>query len=241
MSFFIGIHSFTLSLRNLAHSLVSSPSLLTPSFLPFLLPLYPSRPLFRPTVNALGSRTLNLSFLSEGGLFIKALSFPNTDLSITKLHLHTYCCLTPCAKYSFVKPSPIPCLHLVEIVFFQLQALLSIQAGLGWHKQHTAVPLGKLIVKGSGWGFESALCYFCDSCRFFCCLIRCDQLRRCVPQQGGTPREQIKARLQKVFLKCVYIPYSFVAVQTWAVMNRPAPLEIKVLTRTIKGFFGFSP
>lgn len=145
--------------------------LLMPPFLPLLLPHNPFCPLFLATINGLGSHTLNLLFLSEGGLFINALSFPNTDLSITKLHLHTYCCLTPCAKYSFVKPSPIPCLHLVEIVFFQPQALLSIQAGLGWHKHHTAVPLGKLIVKGSGWGCESALCYFCDSCRFFCCLI----------------------------------------------------------------------
>lgn len=169
-----------------AHSLASFPPLLTPPFLPVLLPPNPFRPLFPPTINGRGSHILNLRFLSEGGLFIKALSFPNTDLSITKLHLHTYCCLTPCAKYSFVKPSPIPCLHLVEIVFFQPQALLSIQAGLGWHKHHTAVPLGKLIVKGSGWGFESGLCYFYDSCRFFCCLIRCDQLCRCVPQQGGT-------------------------------------------------------
>lgn len=150
-----------------AHSLACFSSLLMPSCLPFLLPLNPFRPLFLPTINGLGSHTLNLLFLSEGGLFINALSFPNSDLSITKLHLHTYCCLTPCAKYSFVKPSPIPCLHLVEIVFFQPQALLSIQAELGWHKHHTAVPLGKLIVKGSGWGFESALCYFYDSCRFF--------------------------------------------------------------------------
>lgn len=150
-----------------AHSLASFPPLLMPSFPPFLLPLNPFHPLFLPTISALGSHTPNLLFLSEGGLFIKALSFPNTDLSITKLHLHTYCCLTPCAKYSFVKPSPIPCLYLVEIAFFLLQALLSIQAGLGWHKHHTAVPLGKLIVKGSGWGFESALCYFYDSCRFF--------------------------------------------------------------------------
>lgn len=156
-----------------------------PSFLPFLLPLNPFHPLYLPTIIALDSHTFNFLFPSVGGLFIKALSFPNTDLSITKLHLHTYCCLTPCAKYSFVKPFPIPCLHLVEIVFFQLQALLSIQAGLGWHKQHTAVPLGKLIVKGSGWGFESVLCYFYDSCRCFCCLIWCDQLHRCVPQQGG--------------------------------------------------------
>lgn len=154
-----------------------------PSFPPLLLS--PFLPPFLPTISGIGSHTLNLLFLSEGGLFIKALSLPNTDLSITKLHLHTYCYLTPCAKYSFVKPSPILCLHLVEIVFFQPQALPSIQAGLGWHKQHTAVPLGKLIVKGSGWGFENALCYFYDSCRFFCRLIQCDQLHCCVPQQGG--------------------------------------------------------
>lgn len=140
-----------------SHSLARLSSLLVPSFLPFLLPLNSFHPLFLLTMNSLGPHTLNLLFLSEGGLFIKALSFPNSDLSITKLHLHTYCCLTPCAKYSFVKPSPIPCLHLVEIVFFQLQALLSIQAGLRWHKQHTAVPLGKLIVMGSGWGFQSAI------------------------------------------------------------------------------------
>lgn len=167
-----------------AHSLASFPPSLIPSFPPSSCPSILSFPCFLPTTNGLHSHTLNLLFLSEGGLFIKALSFPNTDLSITKLHLHTYCCLTPCAKYSFVKPSPIPCLHLVEIVFFQPQALLSIQAGLGWHKQHTAVPLGKLIVKGGGWGYESTLCYFYDSCRFFCCLIRCDQLCCCVPQQG---------------------------------------------------------
>lgn len=153
---FIHFHFFEKS----AHSLASFPRLLMPSFPPSSCPSILSFPRFLPTINGLRSHTLNLLFLSEGGLFIKALSFPNTDLSITKLHLHTYCCLTPCAKYSFVKPSPIPCLHLVEIVFFQPQALLSIQAGLGWHKQHTAVPLGKLIVKGSGWGYESVLCYF---------------------------------------------------------------------------------
>lgn len=67
----------------------------------------------------------------------------------------------------FVQPSPIPCLHLVEIVLLQLQALLPIQARRWWHERRTAVPLSKLIVKGSGWGFESALCYFYDKCRFF--------------------------------------------------------------------------
>lgn len=162
MSSLIVIHSSALSLRNLLILWLPFINVIPPSF-----PLAPqSFSVLSTVIPLLGSHTLNLLFPSVGGLFIKALSFPNTDLSITKLHLHTYCCLTPCAKYSFVKPSPIPCLHLVEIVLFQLQALLSIQAGLGWHKQHTAVPLGKLIVKGSGWGFESALCYFYDSCRF---------------------------------------------------------------------------
>lgn len=136
VSFFIHLH---FSLRKSPHSL-SSPFLpflkRRSSFLPFFLHLAPpSSPvlLLLPThrFTFFGfCHTLNLLFLSEGGVFIRALSFPNPDLSIAELHLHTYCRLTPCAKYSFVKPSPIPCLHLVEIVFFQLQALLPIQAGL---------------------------------------------------------------------------------------------------------------
>lgn len=137
VSFFIHLH---FSLRKSPHSL-SSPFLpflkRRPSFLPlffffFILPHHPL-PFFSsfPPIDSLGfCHTLNLLFLSEGGVFIRALSFPDPDLSIAELHLHTYCRLTPCAKYSFVKPSPFPCLHLVEIVFFQLQALLPIQAGL---------------------------------------------------------------------------------------------------------------
>lgn len=134
VSFFIHLHFF---LRKSPHSL-SSPFLPflkhRSSFLPFffILPHHPF-PFFSsfPPIDSLGfCHTLNLLFLSEGGVFVRALLFPNPDLSIAELHLHTCCRLTPCAKYSFVKPSPIPCLHLVEIVFFQLQALLPIQAGL---------------------------------------------------------------------------------------------------------------
>lgn len=57
-----------------------------------------------------------------------ACHLPIPDLSITELHLRTHCCLTPCAKYSFVLPPPVPCLHLVEIVFSEPQAALSLQA-----------------------------------------------------------------------------------------------------------------
>lgn len=52
-------------------------------------------------------------------------------------------------------------------MFSEPRAVLSIQAGLGWHKQHTAVPLGKLIVKGSGWGFERACAIFMTVVDFF--------------------------------------------------------------------------
>lgn len=88
VSFFIGIHFFALSLRD----------------------AFPLAPQSSPSV--LGSRTLNLLLLSEGGLFMRASSFARPDSSIAELHLHTYCCLAPRAKYSFVKPSPNPCLHL---------------------------------------------------------------------------------------------------------------------------------
>lgn len=128
LSFSIDVHSFALSLSNQASSLASFPSFY------YRLPSFP----LAPSVLSTFPSTLSVPVLLIPPLFcgrtlyIKALSFPNTDLSITKLHLHTYCCRTPCAKYSFVKPSPIRGLHLVEIVFFQLQgsAFYTSRAGM---------------------------------------------------------------------------------------------------------------
>lgn len=139
VSFFIVSHSSTRSLRILLILYISFSSV-TPFH-----HLLPSQFFWFGSVGPVFSGAL---FLYQSWLLIKALPFLNNDWSITKLHLHIYCCPTPCAKCSFVNPSPIRCLHLVEIVFFQPEALPSIQAGLRRHKQHTAVLLGKLIVKG---------------------------------------------------------------------------------------------
>lgn len=79
-----------------------------------------------------------------------------------------YCRNTPGAKYPlFGAHSILFWLHLVVIELFQRQASLCIHVSLGWQRQTQSTQLGSiLIVKSSGWGFESILCYFYDSCIF---------------------------------------------------------------------------